>query len=154
MISPELLRRYPFFGFMDDSELKAVAMIAEEVGFEKDQVIFEAKRPADTLYFMEAGSAGNYFVVENGGKIHKELYIGDINPGEIFGISALIQPYIYTATMKAEKKCRAIRIEASALRALCQVDTRLAYGLMQATAQAVMQRLEDTRIQLAAARSN
>jgi len=30
MISPELLRRFPFFNFMNDAQLKAVAMIAEE----------------------------------------------------------------------------------------------------------------------------
>ncbi len=42
MISPELLRRYPFFGFLGDAQLKAIAMIAEESTYEKDQPIFEA----------------------------------------------------------------------------------------------------------------
>ena len=153
MVSPELLRRYPFFHFMNDTELKAVAMIADEVTFEKDEIIFDAKMPAKILYFLEEGSAANFYVVENGGKIHKELYIGNVNPGELFGISALIEPYMYTATMRADKKCRVINIEASALRALCEVDTHLAYALMQETAKAVMLRLEDTRVQLAAAQA-
>jgi len=153
MISPELLRRYPFFNFMDDTELKAVAMIAEEIVIEKGVVIFNAKETARMLYFLEDGSATNFFIVENGGATHKELYIGDVNPGELFGISALIEPYIYTATMRADKQCRVIRIEASALRALCEVDTRLAYAFMQATAKTVLQRLEATRVQLAAAQS-
>jgi CRP-like cAMP-binding protein len=153
MISPELLRRFPFFNFMNDGELKAVAMIAEEVVFEKDAIIFNAKEPAVMLYFLEDGSATNFYVVHNGGTTHKELYIGDINPGELFGISALIEPYTYTATMRADKKCRVIKIEAAALRALCEVDTRLAYSFMQATARTVMQRLEDTRVQLAAAQA-
>lgn len=154
MISPELLRRYPFFNFMNDNELKAVAMIAEELTLEKDAIIFNANEPASMLYFLEDGSATNFFVVQNGGKLHKELYIGEVNPGEIFGISALIEPYMYTATMRADKKCRVIRIEASALRALCEVDTALAYRFMQATAKAVLQRLGDTRIQLAAAQAH
>jgi CRP-like cAMP-binding protein len=154
MISPELLRRYPFFNFMNDTELKAVAMIAEEVVIEKGAIIFNAKETAQMLYFLEDGSATNFFIVENGGSKHKELYIGEINPGEIFGISALIEPYVYTATMRADKKCRVIRIEASALRALCEVDTRLAYTFMQATAKAVLQRLESTRVQLATAQAH
>ena len=151
MVSPELLRRYPFFNFMDDTELKAVAMIAEEVIIEKGSIIFNAKETARMLYFLEDGSATNFYIVENGGTTHKELYIGEINPGELFGISALIEPYVYTATMRADKKCRVIQIEAASLRALCEVDTRLAYALMQATAKTVIQRLEDTRVQLAAA---
>lgn len=154
MISPELLRRYPFFNFMNDSELKAVAMIAEEIAFDKDTIIFNSKEPAVMLYFLEDGSATNFYIVENGGKLHKELYIGEVNPGELFGISALIEPYIYTATMRADKKCRVIKIEAAALRALCEVDTSLAYSFMQATAKTVMQRLEDTRVKLAAAQAN
>ena len=153
MISPETLRRYPFFNFMDDSELKAVAMIAEEVTFEKNALIFHAGDTAVMLYFLEDGSATNFYVVEDGGPRHKELYIGDINPGEIFGISALIEPYVYTATMRADKKCRVIQIEASALRALCEVDKALAYRFMQTVAKTVMLRLEDTRVQLAAAQT-
>lgn len=151
MISPELLRHYPFFGFMEDAQLKAIAMIAEESTYEKGQPIFEANQPANTLYFLEDGSASNYFIVKDGGKPVKELYIGDINPGDIFGISALIEPYIYTATMRAEKTCRVIKIEASALRALCEVDLKLSCGLQRAVAKATMERLESTRVQLVAA---
>ena len=31
MISPELLYRYPFFGGLDNSQVKAIAMIAQEI---------------------------------------------------------------------------------------------------------------------------
>ena len=30
MVSPELLRRYPFFALLDDDQLQAVAMITQE----------------------------------------------------------------------------------------------------------------------------
>ena len=33
----------------------------------------------------------------------KEFYAGSINPGEVFGISALIEPYTNNATAKALK---------------------------------------------------
>ncbi len=89
--------------------------------------------------------------MKDGGKPVKELYIGDIHPGDIFGISALIEPYIYTATMRAEKTCRIIKIETSALRALCEVDLKLSCGLQRAVAKATMERLHSTRVQLVAA---
>lgn len=154
MVSPELLRRFPFFGFLDDSRLKAVAMIAEEVTFSPGDTILEADKPANSLYFLIEGSAELYYVVNdhNGLDLHKELYISDLNPGEIFGISALIDPYLYTGTTRAVGACRAIRIDAAALRALCEVDSTMACGLMRQVAKAAMERLRDTRLQLAAAR--
>ena len=151
MISPELLRRYPFFGFMEDNELKAVAMIAEEVTYVKGAEIIQAATPANNLFFLEEGSASNYFIVEDLKGNKKELFIDNINPGEIFGFSALIEPHIYTATVRAEKKSRIIKIEGLALRALCQFDPHLSCGLYKATAMVIMQRLKDTRILLAAA---
>ena len=151
MISPELLRRYPFFGFMEDNELKAVAMIAEEKNIEKGAVILKADDPANILYFLEEGSASNYFIVEDLYNNRKELFIDSINPGEIFGFSALLEPYKYTATVRAEKDSRVIKIDGSALRALCQFDPHLSCGLLEATAKVIMQRLHDTRILLAAA---
>ncbi len=155
MISPELLRRFPFFGFMQDPELKAVAMIAEELSFKKGDIIVEANKPADALYFLIDGSLPYYMAVttENVPDYKQEYYIGDVNPGEIFGISAMIEPYFYTAALRVDKPCRVIRIDAPALRALCEVDTRLALGLMKAVAKAAMERLQMTRVQLVAAKA-
>jgi CRP-like cAMP-binding protein len=155
MISPELLRRYPFFGFLDDSQLKAVAMIAEEISGEKGETLLETEKPAEALYLLIEGGIDLYYTVterDNGAQV-KEFYITEISPGEIFGISALIEPYQYTLTVRVAAPSRIIKIEAAALRALCEVDTRLAYGLMRQTAKAAMSRLHDTRIQLAAARA-
>ncbi len=154
MISPELLRRFPFFGFMDDAQLKAVAMIAEEVTYEKDEVIVEAGKPADSFFFLLEGDVAYYLVAtsEHDPYYKKEHFVAEINPGEIFGISALIEPYIYTATLKADKPSRVIRIRASSLRALCEVDIKLSCGLHKAVARAAMERLQHTRVQLVAAK--
>lgn len=155
MISPELLRRFPFFNFMDEAQLKAVAMIAEDLTFEKEELIVEAGKPADRLFFLIEGDVGYYSIVtsEHDPDYRKEYFVAGINPGEIFGISALIEPYIYTANMKAEKVSRVIEIKADALRALCEVDTKLSCGLHKATAKAAMERLHFTRVQLVAAKA-
>jgi CRP-like cAMP-binding protein len=154
MISPELLRRFPFFNFMNDSQLKAVAMIAEERQIKIGTGIIDANTPANSLYFLLEGSAAYYYIVttEHDPAYKHEYYISDFNPGEIFGISALVEPYIYTAAVRAEKPCTLIKIEASALRALCEVDMKLSCGLMQAIAKAAMERLQHTRVQLVAAK--
>ena len=155
MISPELLRRYPFFGFLDATQLKAVAMLSEEVEFEKDTTVFETDQSAEALYVMVEGSIDlNYKVVDRDDpKIVKEFFISELNPGDIFGLSALLEPYRHTMTAKVLAPSKVIRIEASGLRALEELDPKLQAGLMKATALAAMERLRDTRVQLAAARA-
>lgn len=154
MISPELLRRFPFFNFMNDAQLKAVAMIAEEKEYQIGNTIFDANTPASSLFFLIEGSAAYYYIVttEHDPYYKHEYYISDFDPGEIFGISALIEPYTYTAAVRAEKTCRLIKIDASALRALCEVDSKLSGRLMYAIAKAAMERLQHTRTQLVAAK--
>jgi CRP-like cAMP-binding protein len=156
MVSPELLRRFPFFGFMNNQQFNAVALITNETTFEKGDIILEYNHVADYLYLVIEGDLALYYIftTENDPSYFAEYYVGDINPGEIFGISALIEPYIYTGTMKASASSRVLQIEASSLRALCIVDAKLAFGFINEAAKAAMQRLNDTRVQLLSARIN
>jgi CRP-like cAMP-binding protein len=155
MISPELLRRFPFFNFMDDKQLKAVAMIAEDKTYDEGTDIVTYNSPAQKLFFLIEGTASYYYIVtsEHDPYYKQEYFISDFNPGEIFGISALIEPYVFTATVRAEKSSHLIEIDASALRALCEVDMQLSCGLMRAVAKAAMERLQHTRVQLIAAKA-
>jgi CRP-like cAMP-binding protein len=155
MISPELLRRFPFFGFLDETQLKAVAMLSEEMELEKDTAVFETEQRAEALYVMVDGSIDlNYKVVDRDDpRIVKEFFISELNPGDIFGLSALLEPFKHTMTAKVNAHSKVIRIEASGLRALGELDAKLQAGLMKATAKATMERLHDTRVQLAAARA-
>lgn len=152
MIPIELLHRFPFFSFMNEKELKAIATIAEEMQLEPGDVLCESNTPANALYFLTKGSLPYYIVVttEHIPDYRQEYFVGYINPEEIFGISALIEPYYYTATLRVEKPCRVIKIDAVALRALCEVDSQLSVGLMKAIARAAMERLQMTRVQLVA----
>jgi len=152
MIPLELLHRFPFFAFMSDKELKAIATIAQELKLAAGEVLCEANTPADALYFLTKGNLPYYIVVttEHIPDYRQEYFVGYLNPEEIFGISALIEPYYYTATLRADKPCRVIKIDALALRALCEVDPQLSVGLMKAVAKAAMERLQMTRVQLVA----
>ena len=153
MISPELLRRYPFFRALDDAQLKAIAMLAEEVMVEADKHIFEADQAADHFYFLVTGSIDLFYITEDASAPDhkKSLYVGHLNPEEPFGISALIEPNRYSATAITNSPCRIVKIEASGLRDLCKADVPGALTLMSHIAQIAMSRLSETRVQLAAA---
>jgi CRP-like cAMP-binding protein len=153
MISPEMLRRYPFFCCLEESQNQALAMLADEIELKSGTTLFEEGQTAEALYFLLEGGIDLYYKAEDKYRPQnsKEFLVGSINPGEVFGISALIEPYIYSATARVSQDGRAIKIEAAGLRALCNQDCKMGYTLMLQIAKAAMERLAYTRVQLAAA---
>ena len=153
MISPELLRRFPFFARLNAAQLKTLAMLADEIYLEAGHVLFEENQPADTLYLLVEGEVDLYYISEDKlrSKARKEFLVGEINPEEIFGISAIIEPNIYTSTCRAANKSRLIKFDSRALREKMDQDCSLGYVLAQQAARAALQRLNYTRVQLAAA---
>jgi CRP-like cAMP-binding protein len=152
MIQPELLGQYPLFGFLKPAQLKKIAKIAKEQTAERGEILFHENERADALYVLLKGSVELLFVVdvEYHPELRKELRFRVIYPGETFGISAFIEPYLLTATARAVEPSQVIKIDAAPVLDLCQKDEKLAYGLIQQVAKTAMDRLNATRLQLAA----
>ena len=154
MVSPEILRRYPAFAYLDPEQLGEVAMISEIVEYDGGQTIFEADRAAEYLYLLMDGSVNLHHVVmpetENHGQ-RKDFMVGTINPGEILGISAVIEPYMLTSTAVTVLPSKLVRMAAAELRELSAGDVSLNLNLQRAAARATMERLHATRTLLAAA---
>jgi CRP/FNR family cyclic AMP-dependent transcriptional regulator len=148
MISVELVRRYPFFAGLTDAQQRLIATIAEEEKFTNGATIFEEGQIAGAFYLLLSGSIDLYCHLRD-----SEIYIEGINPGEPFSISALIPPHLLTHTARASSLCHALRINAAALRAMCDADCKMGYTLMHGIASAAMERLQFTRVQLAAERA-
>lgn len=153
MISPEVLRRYPFFAFMSHEQLRDVAMLTDEITAGENEVLFAAGATAVALYFLRQGNVELHYVVvdERGMEKRQDFLVGMINPGEILGISALIEPYEYTASAVVTEPSQLLKLDAVALRELCDADPKLAAGWQRRIAATTMARLHDTRIQLLAA---
>ena len=153
MISPELLRRYPFFSFLTPDALREVAMITDELTVDDGAILFEMGAKAEALYFLIAGSVELHFVVmdEHEPDLRKDFLVGTISPGEIFGISSVIEPYALTATAVTVEPSRLLQITAVALRQLLEQDQALAIRFLQKVNKATMERLQKTRVELAAA---
>lgn len=150
MISPEMLRRYPFFCCLNQDQQKAIAMVAEEIHVDPGAILFREDQPVAALYLLMEGSVDLYYAAS--GETQEQFLVGEINIGEAFGISALIEPYTLTATAKVASPSHILKIDAQALRALCQVDCKMGYALMRQVAQISLERLHFARVELAAAR--
>jgi CRP/FNR family cyclic AMP-dependent transcriptional regulator len=152
MVSPELLRRYPFFASLDEKQLEAIAEITQEKSHPKGTLLVKENTNATCLSLLIDGDIDLIFSGGGEGAISNAL-VGSIAAGEVFGVSALIEPYRYTATAKATMPVRVIEIDGLALRALVEEDCRMGCIVMRNVAIAVLERLKYTQVELAAARA-
>jgi CRP/FNR family transcriptional regulator, cyclic AMP receptor protein len=152
MISLELLRRYPFFALLTDEQLQALAMIAEEKTLPKGALLVKENTSATKLILLVEGDVDLIYSGGGEGAISNAL-VGSIAPGEMLGVSALIEPYVYISSARANAPVKVVEIDGLATRALMQVDKSLGYRLMSNVATAVLERLKYTQVELAAARA-
>ncbi len=141
VVTPEILQRSRFLVFPEAAWLQGLAAIAEQVNFDDNQLIFRQGEPARSLYVLLEGSVKLYSKDKEG----KEVHTGTINAGEPFGISALIEPYILTASARTAAPCRALKINGKALRDLTKENPALGQALAQRTAQAALTRMHWAR---------
>lgn len=153
MVSPEVLRLYPFFGFLNHEQLREVAMIADLESVPADEELFAAGDPARTLYLLREGRIDLHYVVidEHDPRLRKDFMVGTINPGELLGLSAIVPPHDMMSSAMTVEPCVLLRIDGEQLLALAEMDHDLACGLFRQAAKALKARLETTRILLAAA---
>lgn len=67
----------------------------------------------------------------------REITLGRIFTGEIFGWSALAHPYLYNFTALAAQDAELLRIKHVDLKEVCAKDCRLGYELMSKIAQII-----------------
>lgn len=152
MVSPELLRRYPFFASLDEGQLQAIAMLGQEKQYIQGAIIIQEETPAEKLMLLLEGDVDLIYSGGGEGAVVNAL-VGSIAAGEILGVSSLIPPYRYICSARNNVPVRVIEFEARPLREMMEKDSRLGYVLMANTAAAVLERLKYTQVELAAARA-
>ena len=81
-----------------------IGKMGEEMVFKREDIIFGTDEKASAIYEMVEGEV-DIVVLEK-----ENMHFVVKRPGEIFGWSALVEPYVYTATAKCLKVTRVIRI--------------------------------------------
>ncbi|WP_347246627.1 cyclic nucleotide-binding domain-containing protein [Thermogutta sp.] len=146
MVSPEMLRRYPYFAKISEESLKEIAMMAEERSYPAGLQLFNEGDPADYLNIIVEGEVQIQYQLGNGEKRTVDTLVA----GDILVWSALIEPYRTTAIGTTSKPTKVIAIKAKPLRELCDRDPMVGYRLTREIAKLLAHRLERARVQLAA----
>ena len=159
MISPELLRRYPFFANLSHDHPATLAQLTHEESVESGHTFFQTGDELDKLYLVVEGITAIVIEVPDGeaeqsvaGQLTGDLQTRDvvvsaIGPGEVFGWSALVSPHTATATARAATPCRVIALDCRELRQVFRQDCRFGYLMMEKVAHIIRERLRDTRIE-------
>lgn len=159
MVSPELLRRYPFFSCLSHDQLVTLAMAGEEISVDAEHYFFHEGENLRNLFFVIEGEIdiGVRLTVkgaENGVReqilghfIEEIVHVSSITPGNIFAWSALIPPNISTASAKSAVPSRVVVFDCEELTRAFQEDCPFGYLMLQKVAGAVRQRLRDMRVQ-------
>ena len=147
MISPEILRRYPYFAAAQDQGLRDLAMLCEEESIPAGTVMYREGDKADKFYILVEGEVDIQYTLGSG-----ELRTVDtIVPGELMLWSALVEPFKSTATgtVRKERSAKMISIEGKKLRQLCESNHDLGYRMLISITSLLATRLEGARVQLA-----
>lgn len=159
MISPELLRRYPFFGGLSHDQLVELAKVGSEEAVDAGHYFFHERDELDHLYLILEGAVAVVIEIpaENTHQSVADQYnrqlrttdvvISAIGPGEVFGISALIPPPVASAGAKATTPCRVVAFNSSELLQTFAQDCAFGYVMTQKIAQVFRERLHDMRIE-------
>jgi CRP-like cAMP-binding protein len=81
-----------------------IAKNSEEENFKRDSIVFKTGEKATHFYVLVEGTIDISLGKKEG--IHMSVN----RPGEVFGWSALVEPYIYTANARCTKDAKVVKV--------------------------------------------
>jgi CRP-like cAMP-binding protein len=159
MISPELLRRYPFFAGLSHEEIVSMAKVGSAIHVEAGHFFFHENDQLDNFYLVVEGAVAIVIEVPDQDVEHKlsgqltgdlqmkDVVISAIGPGEVFGWSALVPPHGATTSAKATTPSHVIAFDCRELLQIFEDDCRFGYLMTQKAAQIIRERLRAMRIE-------
>lgn len=144
MVSPELIRRYPFFSNFSIDQIVLLAKVAEEKAFERDYYFNHEGEELDTFYLI---LEGEIVLVTTLPQKEQEVILNTLGPGDIFGWSAFIPPYTATAGAKTISSSRVVAFDVIQLRKIFTEDSQFGYLMIVKIAQVIRDRLNSLRME-------
>jgi CRP-like cAMP-binding protein len=146
VLDPEILRTFPFFAGLSETELKSLSIIANKVSFQRGDLIFREDDPARALYLLIDGWVDIVINTDAQGEQHE--LVTTLSPGDIFGWSAVVDPYAYTGSAVCASPVEAIDFKGADLLGMFELDPRLCCVIMSKVCKVTADRLRATRLQM------
>jgi CRP-like cAMP-binding protein len=118
--------------------------LAEGFQFKAGQEIFHEGASSLYLYIVKTGRVAVELHVPSRGR--RSIYTA--GTGDIFNWSALVEPRLATASVRAVEDTEALGLKGGALMDACREDGQLGFELYRAITEVIAARLIATRLQL------
>ncbi|PDW04500.1 cyclic nucleotide-binding domain-containing protein [Candidatus Viridilinea mediisalina] len=157
MVSPELLRRYAFFGGLNAEQLASLAKAADEVVLEGGNTLFREGEALHSLYLvvdgrvaitMELPEVGNRSAVQLPDTPMREAVVSMVSAGAVVAWSALVPPYVATSGARTDSACRLVALDCRDLRESFDQDPHFGYLMLTKVAQAARDRIRDLHTEM------
>jgi CRP-like cAMP-binding protein len=159
MLDKNLLSKFRFFSDIADDRLSAIAQQGELLDFKAGDIIFRIGDSSGNLYGVVKGEvelslvyedkvlkADIKYEEENQSRfevLEKPIKVAGVDPGKIFGWSALVSNRERTLTAICLESSQVIALPGVALKALFEKDPALGYILMTRLSDIISRRLQD-----------
>lgn len=139
-----ILSELDFFAGMDAAHLDLIGDCGAEITAEPGDYLLREGEHADTFYVIRSGSIALEAYMPGRGAIT----IQTLAKEDLLGWSWLFPPYKWHFDARALERSTLYAFSASCLRQKCDDDPAFGYAMMRRVAQAIVGRLQATRLQL------
>lgn len=144
-VSLKTLRQFALLDGLADPELLLVSRLAREESHPAEAVLFSEGTEATALYLLVKGKVSLEKRIQLGPHGSSRMATIEIlSPGASFGWSAVVAPYVYTASAVCMEPCTVVALDGPGLRRLCASNHLIGHLLMEQVARVVATRLKDT----------
>jgi CRP/FNR family cyclic AMP-dependent transcriptional regulator len=159
MVSPELIRRYPFFADLSMEQIVTLAQAADEVTVEAEHGFFREGEELDHFYIVIEGKVGILVTTPDptvpqpvsrqltDDLITREIIVATVEPGEMFAWSALVPPHTASSSARALDPTRIISFDCGKLRQSFAEDPQFGYLMILKATLVIRERLRCMRIE-------
>jgi CRP-like cAMP-binding protein len=139
-----VLKKSELFAGLDDKELRIVEAMVQPKQVAPGTLICKQGKPEESIYVVEDGAVA--IILEVGPMSQRQVQAACNY--ESFGWSALVEPYMCTASVKASEKTKLLAFSADNLKDLCKTRPDIGCKIYHNIARIVAKRLRQAYVQL------
>ncbi len=134
------LHQFKIFAKLDEADLESIARIAHVQEFETAEKLTTEGAAADQLYLFLKGKAAVRARGPDGG----QALIDEVGPGELLGWSAVMEPYVYTASACTTEQSEVIVVDGKSLRELLEANKHIGCQVVKGIGEVISRRFGQT----------
>jgi CRP/FNR family transcriptional regulator, cyclic AMP receptor protein len=139
----EALREHPFAKGLQPQHIEKLAGLANQVRFEKDQIIFRQGDESSFFFLLLAGK-----VCLEVSALGRTLRVQTVSEGEVLGWSSIVPSREKQFQARALNSVRALAFDGARVQEACEQDCTMGYAMMRRLLGVVADRLQALRLQL------